>query len=112
MASRSYSLYDELWMYKSDSDGFFSTTVVYRYSDTSYSSTVSCVDLNYNYGLRITWIGGRRHVVYTCHKRLVHAIETCVILCSQVMAGFANHVGLSFLMCKSDSDGFFQPQLV
>ena len=43
----------------------------------------------------------------------MHAIETCGILCLQVMMTFANHVGLlHFLMCKSDSNGFFQPQLV
>ena len=39
-------------------------------------------------------------------------IETCEFLCSQIMARFTNHVGLlRFSMCKSDSDGFFQPQL-
>ena len=30
IASRSTSLCEELWMYKSNSDGFFSTIVVYR----------------------------------------------------------------------------------
>ena len=64
MASRSSSLHNQLWMYKSDSDGFFSITVVYRPSDTSYSSTVSYVAINYkDYG-----------------SRGVHAIETCGIL--------------------------------
>ena len=29
-ASRSTSIREELWMYKSDSDGFFFTIVVYR----------------------------------------------------------------------------------
>ena len=76
------------WMYKSDSDGFFSTMVVYRSSDTSYSSTVSCVAVNHmDYGSRGCC---RRHVVYMCHKRLVHAIETCGILCPQVMVTFTN----------------------
>ena len=43
----------------------------------------------------------------------VHAIETCGIHCSQVMATFATHLGLlRFSMCTSDSDGFFQSQLV
>ena len=56
-------------MYKSDSNGFFSTTIVYRYSDTS-SYTVSCIDLNYN-GLRITWISGQRHVGRLVHGRNV-----------------------------------------
>ena len=37
----------------------------------------------------------------------------CGILCSQVMATFACYSSLlCFLMCTSDSDGFFQSQLV
>ena len=69
MASRSSSLYDELWMYKSDSDGFFSTPVVHRSSDTSYSSTISCIAVNYmDCGSREC---GRRHVVYSRQKYYV-----------------------------------------
>ena len=42
---------------------------------------------------------GRRHVVHVRHKRLVHAIEMCGILCLKVMATFADHLGLlCFLM--------------
>ena len=40
-SSRSSSLLDELSMHKRDSDGFFSTRVVYRSSYTSHSSTDS-----------------------------------------------------------------------
>ena len=36
---------------------------------------------------------GRRHLIYMHHKRLVHAIETCGILCSQIMAIFADYLG-------------------
>ena len=44
---------------------------------------------------------------------IVHAIETCVLVCLQVMATFATHLGLlHFLMWTSDSDSFFKPQLV
>ena len=57
MVSRSSSrLRGELWMYKSDSDGFFSSTVVTSvyidlidYSDTCYSSIVK---LTYMHGSR------------------------------------------------------------
>ena len=42
---------------------------------------------------------GRRHVVHMRHKRLVHAIEMCGILCLKIMATFADHLGLlRFLM--------------
>ena len=42
---------------------------------------------------------GRRHVVHTRHKRLVHAIEMCRIIFFKVMATFADHLGLlRFLM--------------
>ena len=86
------------WMYKSDSDGFYSTTVVYRSSDTSYGSTVSCVAVNYmDYG---SCGCCQRHVV-CMHKRLVHAIETCGILCSQVMVTFANDVALLCFLTNS-----------
>ena len=42
IASRSTSLREELWMYKSDSDGFFSTIVVYRPKITTILLIVEC----------------------------------------------------------------------
>ena len=44
-ASRSTSLREELWMYKSDSDGFFSTIVVYRPKITMILLIRSCMFL-------------------------------------------------------------------
>ena len=35
---------------------------------------------------------GRRHVVHVRHKRLVHAIEMCGILCLKVMHFLINSV--------------------
>ena len=44
---------------------------------------------------------GRRHVVHTSHKRLVHAIEMCGILCLKIMATFANRLGLLWFSMNS-----------
>ena len=42
IASRSTLLCEELWMYKSDSDGFFSTIIVYRPKTTMILLIVEC----------------------------------------------------------------------
>ena len=113
MASQFSLLYDELWMYKSDSDGFFST-IVYRSSDTSYSFTVSCVAVNYkDYRSRGCC---RHHVVYMHHKRLVHTINVWNSL-STSYGNICLPCRTSSLldelsMCQTDSIGFFHPQLV
>ena len=58
-------------------------------------------------------VHSQHYVVNMHHKRLVHAIKICEFFCSQVMVTFATHLDLlHFSMCTSDSDGFFQSQLV
>ena len=44
---------------------------------------------------------GRCHVVHTCHKRLVHAIEMCGILCLKVMMTFSDHLSLLLFLMNS-----------
>ena len=87
MASQSSLLYDELWMYKSDSDDFFSATVVYRCSNTSYSSPVSCVAVNY---MDIVDHVDVVDVMLSMHT--IKAASACYRnvwnFCSQVMAGY------------------------
>ena len=75
MACRSSSLHDELWMYKSHSDGFFSTTVVYRSSDTSYTYVTPLFydcklhTLNKNI-LGIEKVQGRSEAAGRCDQKL------------------------------------------
>ena len=71
IASQSSSLRDELWMYKSDSNGFFSTTVsvwILNYSDTCYSSTVSLPE---DYG-SLAW----SVMQFKCMEFFIHKLWT------------------------------------
>ena len=79
-----------------------------------YSSTVSHVAKDYrSHGYSLC------HVVYTCHKRLMRAIEMCRLLCSHITVIFATQMSFwsslllyKLSMCTSDTNGFFRPQPV
>ena len=63
-------LLDELSMHKRDSNGFFSTRVVCRSSDTSHNSTTGYVAIDYKLlgflCAACTRGRGCRHVAFTC----------------------------------------------
>ena len=58
---------------------------------------------------------GQCHVVHTCHKRLMHAIEMCGILCLKIMATFADHLSLLRFLnfrCTKVTAWFFSTTVV
>ena len=88
MASQSSSLHDELWMYKSDSDG----SVVYR---SSYNSTVSRLVTQLYYTKKFT-----DHVDVVDVMLSIRAIKgkNSLLMATEflLMATFADRLGLVF----------------